>query len=274
MFCPFPLFSLSSSPLFLPLHFSLSLSLGGFSQNWAVMNKKASMFTVATNQWTTLPDMPLPSGGTGITHCGNAIWAEGRKIILAGGLGLGFIPASTTWPRALSRDEVYTFDVDSLTWARLPDLPASRGGSGAAVVGSTLYVFGGGSYGYSGGHWTFTADHVDTWSLDLNSPSDGWVTRRSMSVARNHLGAAVLAGIVYAIGGQNLEMEGCTNKNVVEAYNPASNTWSVVTSLPIALGHIGPSVLYPQLGFQYGIIIMSGVTNSGFGSCSPPGEAC
>jgi hypothetical protein len=92
-----------------------------------------------------------------------------------------------------------------------------------------------------------------------------------MRTARNHIGAAAVNGIVYALGGQNLEMEGCTNKDVVEAYNPATNRWTTISPMPVELGHIGPSVLSPSMGFNYGMIVVSGTTDSG-NSCSPPGK--
>jgi hypothetical protein len=271
--------------LFYPFAFALSLlsptltralwmryaPLGGFDMGWWFMNKKSSMYTAASNQWRTLSDMPLANGGTGISHMGNTVWPGGRQIILTGGIGLGFSRNTNAWPAALSRQEVYTMNVDSRSWGRLPNMPGDRGGMGAAVVGSTLYVFGGGTFGWAGNRWDFLADHTDTWSLNLNNPNAGWSTRGRMRTARNHIGAAAVNGIVYALGGQNLEMEGCTNKNVVEAYNPATNRWTTISSMPVKLGHIGPSVLSPSMGFNYGMIVVSGTTDSG-NSCSPPGE--
>eukprot|EP00035_Acanthoeca_spectabilis_P014745 m.286417 g.286417 ORF g.286417 m.286417 type:complete len:929 (-) comp16210_c0_seq2:80-2866(-) len=247
---------------------------GGFSQNWATMNKKSSRYDAGSGAWSSLPDIPLPSDprtGDGITHMGNAIWPAGRKIILAGGLGLGFV-TSQGWPHATSRAEVYALDVDAETWSRLPNLPASRGGLCIGIVGNVLYAFGGGSYGALGnGNSGFFGDHTDTWSLDLTNPSSGWVTRASMHVARNHLGAAVVNGKVYALGGQEDEDEGCSNKNVVEEYNPTTDTWTILPGMPQKLGHIAPSVLYPDTNFPFGILVISGRTDVPSGSCPPPG---
>jgi hypothetical protein len=65
-----------------------------------------------TNQWTELPNMPLPTTvanhpGAGITHMGNAMWVSGREIILVGGLGIGFTN-NNYWPGGASaRPEAY-----------------------------------------------------------------------------------------------------------------------------------------------------------------------
>jgi len=243
---------------------------GGFDMQWTFMNKKSSVFTATTGHWASLPDVPIV--GTGITHCGNALWPGGRKIILAGGLGLGYTAGSHAWPQATSRPEVLSFDVDSHSWQSLPSLPDDRGGNGAAVVGATLYVFGGAKFGRSGNHWGFQTDQTETWSMELTNTGGGWTQRGSMNVARNHLGAGQFGGIIYAMGGQLLELEGCTNMESVEAYNPATHVWSLVQSMPIELGHIGPSILDPVMNFPYGLLVVSGVTDASDGDCSPPGH--
>ena len=48
-----------------------------------------------------------------------------------------------------------------------------------------------------------------------------------MPTARSELAAGVVNGIIYAMGGQN----GINNFATVEAYNPGTNTWSVVASM-------------------------------------------
>lgn len=95
------------------------------------------------------------------------------------------------------------------------------------------------------------------WSLDLLDPGATWVTHASMTHPRNHIGAAAVGGKFYAIGGQLLELEGCSNKDVVEVYDPATDTWTDLPSLPQPLGHITPSTF----SIDAGILIISGVTD-------------
>eukprot|EP00041_Stephanoeca_diplocostata_P029240 m.858224 g.858224 ORF g.858224 m.858224 type:complete len:163 (+) comp23521_c1_seq2:244-732(+) len=106
------------------------------------------------------------------------------------------------------------------------------------------------------------------WSLDLLDPQATWVTHASMRHPRNHIGAAAIGGKFYAIGGQLLELEGCSNQDAAEVYDPATDTWTDLPPLPQPLGHITPSTFAVD---GAGIVIISGVTDKSSG-CSPPGK--
>jgi len=72
-------------------------------------------------------------------------------------------------------------------------------------------------------------------TLNINpssAESNIWTTKASMQVARANLGAAVVNGQIYAIGGvlDPPSWIQCTNVN--EKYDPETNTWSFQTSMP------------------------------------------
>ena len=75
------------------------------------------------------------------------------------------------------------------------------------------------------------------------------------TAGRNHVGGAVHGDLIYALGGQFFEQEGCTNQKLVEAYDSRTNKWSKVASLPGGLGHISPATL----STKYGIIVVAGI---------------
>ena len=54
---------------------------------------------------------------------------------------------------------------------------------------------------------------------------------------RNHLGAAVLNGKIYAIAGQHDHDNKLTTQNDVDVYDPKTDTWQQVASLPLAVSH-------------------------------------
>ena len=56
-----------------------------------------------------------------------------------------------------------------------------------------------------------------------------WESRNPMSVPRNHAFSGVVNGKIYVIGGRTGHgfILSATNTDVVEAYDPASNTWSM-----------------------------------------------
>jgi subtilisin family serine protease len=65
----------------------------------------------------------------------------------------------------------------------------------------------------------------------LNAASGRWATRAAMPTARKELAVGTATGVVYAIGGQN--SAGIVLAKV-EAYNPATNSWSTKAPVPAA----------------------------------------
>src|SRR5205814_9758768 len=66
----------------------------------------------------------------------------------------------------------------------------------------------------------------------------GWQSRAPMLLARNHLGAVSFGGKIYAIGGQLGDSEDSTNVTEVDRYDPASDSWTKVASLPAPRSHL------------------------------------
>ena len=76
-----------------------------------------------------------------------------------------------------------------------------------------------------------------TATLNVQSPpQDLWTTRASKPTALTASDAAVINGILYVVGGFN---SSGLPSNVVEAYNPATDTWTTVAPMPTARGYLG-----------------------------------
>jgi N-acetylneuraminic acid mutarotase len=105
-------------------------------------------------------------------------------------------------------------------------LPAPRFGAGVAVAGNKLYVIGGSDD---------TLQAKDTlFVYDPAQPAGSrWQTKASMPTARVYLAAATVNGVIYAAGGLPGSF---TDLNTVEAYNPATDSWSTVAPMSIARG--------------------------------------
>src|SRR5262249_61881892 len=82
---------------------------------------------------------------------------------------------------------------------------------------------------------THQANRGDHWVLDLDGGTS-WGTAAPLPNPRDHLGYAGLGGKAYAVGGQHLD-ETSTNQAEVDAYDPATDTWTPVAPLPIPTGH-------------------------------------
>jgi N-acetylneuraminic acid mutarotase len=112
----------------------------------------------------------------------------------------------------------------SKKWTDIEPLPEPRSSHDAAVVGDSLYVFGG---------WTLKGTGKGEWiehglSLDLSSPGAKW-EKVKQPFQRRALTLAAFEGKVYAICG--LSAAGKTEK-VVNVFDPKSGAWSEGPAVP------------------------------------------
>jgi len=71
-----------------------------------------------------------------------------------------------------------------------------------------------------------------------------WQTLAPMPTARQELATAVLDGKIYAIGGYD---SSGTPTNIVEVYDPTTNTWASAHPIPVALHHNSAAVAAGKL---------------------------
>ena len=77
---------------------------------------------------------------------------------------------------------------------------------------------------------------TSTWVQDHN-----WTTKAEMPTARIGLASGVVQGKIYVIGGE-ARLYGL-GLPTVEAYDPATDTWSRKTDLPAAISVLATSVV-------------------------------
>jgi len=114
-------------------------------------------------------------------------------------------------------------------WSTKAPMPTALSGLASSATSSLIYVIGG---------WNGSAvvNTVEVYNPTLDSWST--ITAASMPTARNRLTSSLTSSLtgtttttlIYAIGGSN----GSAVLNTVEAYNPASNTWSTKAPMPTA----------------------------------------
>lgn len=202
---------------------------GGFYDWTFNATGRVDAFNPATNSWQQRAWMP-----EAITHA-PAIVINGEAWIFGGYVGKDPGP---------STKKVYIYNPNSNSWRRGPDMPFSRGAAAAARVGDKVYVFGGRDL-------SRTYDVRQT--FEYNIKSGAWSIKADMPNPRNHIAGAAVNGKVYAIGGQHGEARDAVNQRSVHRYDPSSNTWTSVASLPFAVSHNFAST------FEYqGRIIMVG----------------
>jgi N-acetylneuraminic acid mutarotase len=200
---------------------------GGFTTDWATVTTRTDAYNPSTNTWTQLADVPER-----LTH--SAVAVDGQMIYLIGGY-VGSNPGP-------SSSRVWKYDTVANTWSAGPALPAARGAGATARVGRFLYFFGG-ALRTAGANDT---DQPFAYKLALDGGTS-WTRIADIPNPRNHLGGAVVNGMIYAIGGQHNHEEGVGNQVEVDAYNPVTDVWTRVADLPNPRGHVAVVELAGQI---------------------------
>lgn len=194
--------------------------MGGFhgliKPNHYIAQARCDVFDPATNTWTRIADMPEPFTHSQAAVDGTTMWFVGAYV--------GNHPGPGT-------THVWKYDTATNVWSRGPDLPVARGAGASAIVGRELHFFG-------GMNKTRTIDEADQYVLNLDDVAAGWTKLASMPTARNHVSAAAVNGQIYVIGGQTQQEEQAKVFSVVEKYDPGTDTWSKVASLPAPRSHV------------------------------------
>ncbi|KAJ8613784.1 hypothetical protein CTAYLR_008847 [Chrysophaeum taylorii] len=232
-------------------------------------------------EWEELSAMPIDAvdlGGN--THCGNTIDSENNKMYITGGLAMPLDETDATrtvwgFENAYSATIVLEYDVPTDTWVQLPDLPGPVGAGGAAYVNGTLHVISGALSDPTLDVFDTTTEPIKTdvrnhfaieWSPEYKATNWSWLPPPLYT--RNHLAVTALGGKIYAVGGQLLTYEACTNMAVVEVYDPAIGEWSLSEfPMPEGRGHISASALAIDDSF---LLLVGGVKDKP-NQCRPAG---
>ena len=167
------------------------------------------VYDPAKDTWTAGPGLPLP-----LNHL-MAVTYGGAPVVMG-----GFIPGDELTSE--QSDRVYA--LRDGTWDELPRLKHPRAAAAAAVVGDKIVVVG----GQADGKLVAQTEMYD---------GERWSDVDEMPTPREHLAAASDDRYLYAVGGRDLS----SDKNVatLERYDPVSDSWKTLKSMPTASGGIG-----------------------------------
>lgn len=187
---------------------------GGYINSSFQATTRSDVYDPATNTWMQLANLPQA-----ITHAGVAV--DGDTIYLAG----GYIGD----PSNPSTAKVFKYNVTTNTWSQFRALPAPRGAGGLVILGRELHFI-------SGINYQKNADKGDHWVFNLDGGTS-WVSKAPLPNPRNHFGYTVNDGKIYVIGGQHVLDEKRKNQSDVHVYEPLSNSWTKIASLPMGRSH-------------------------------------
>ena len=208
-----------------------------------VMLSHFAIGDAAANEWRVISELPTPRG-----RFATAV-VEG-KIYLIGGTPLENLrgverpelgPGIRRGPFGMSLVEVY--DPETNTWERLTDMPTVRSSAKVAVVNGKIYVLAG-DVGKDNRHVNLKTLKV----VEMYDPeTDTWVRKQDMSRRRMAYGIGVVAGKIYAIGGNvhvgDKKPEEPGRVDLVEVYDPATNTWAKRAKMPTRRDGVGVGVV-------------------------------
>jgi N-acetylneuraminic acid mutarotase len=166
----------------------------------------------AENEWTAKSPMPTARGGLGVA-------VVNGKIYAIGGLNND---------TQLNVNEEYNPVTDK--WATRASMPTARSGFAIAVYQNKIYCIGG-TVGDS--------DDLVSGFTGVNEVYDPvkntWETKASMLTPRADLCASVVDGKIYLIGGKEYwgDEPFYHELAVNEVYDPADNSWSTLSPMPI-----------------------------------------
>jgi N-acetylneuraminic acid mutarotase len=114
-------------------------------------------------------------------------------------------------------------------WTTMEPMPTARSGLGVAVVKDKIYAIGG-----------VQNDVNEEYDIGKNT----WTTKTSMPTARGDFAIAVFQDKIYTFGGLTRSGQFTTElTDVNEVYDPATDTWTTKTSMPIPKAGLAASVV-------------------------------
>lgn len=185
--------------------------LGGESQGG---NLEASIldYDSATNHWYSAANLAVPVTNAGAGVIGDTIYVVG-----------GYDGANVQ-----SVLQAYNPLLNSVLVISSDPLPQPRFGAGVAALNNKLYVIGGADNSQAAQNTVYEFDPV-------RPAGSRWQLKSAMPTARLYLGAAAVDGIIYAVGGVSRVVQP-VDLATVEAYDPATDTWSSRASMTTPRG--------------------------------------
>lgn len=174
------------------------------------------VYDLEADSWRALSPMGGARYAAAATEFNGKIWVIGGSADLSCG-------------SVLTTVDIY--DPAKDTWSAGPALPSARADHGVAVVGGRLYVVGG---------QDVPCNPTILSTLLVYDPASGWSSKASMPTPRTHLAAVAAEGYIYAIGGFPNATGSAAS---VDRYDPGSDSWSPVPSMPAGVGDLGVAVI-------------------------------
>jgi N-acetylneuraminic acid mutarotase len=171
-----------------------------------ITSDSVQVYDPTSDSWELGPPLPLP------LHHTMASVANGRLYIIGGEAG------NPTAGESVFQNGVYMLDEQAGAWVPRAPMPTARSGGGSGVIDGKIYVAGGRP---PRGHDLAVYDPVQ----------DAWTELPNIPTQRNHLGVGAINGKLYVAGGRFGGGVGSEMTDILEIYDPGTNSWTRGASL-------------------------------------------
>ena len=204
----------------------------------------------AANSWKSLASVPGPRGSALATEVGGKIYVIGGVTTVEGSKDPFFTffgPA-----RVLTTNDVY--DPATNKWESREPMSVARNHAFGGAVNGKIYVIG----GRTGHGFILSATNTDV--VEEYSPvSDTWSAPKERMPTPRSGGAWGTDGRkIYVAGGEVTTKEVVGAFRAIEAYEPASNTWTTLPSMPMPRHGVAGAVIGDRFHLVSGMIQSAG----------------
>lgn len=206
-----------------------AVAFGGRVYVGGGVGNRVFSYDPGANAWTEVASSAYFHGGT------PAAGVIGERIYVAGGSGGGMVG-----------NELEVYDPAANRWTILPPMSCARNHVAGAVLGGKLHVAGG--------------RPGNQRCLEVYDPAgNAWARRADMPTGRSGIAGAAVGGCFYVFGGEGNFDDPSGIFHQVEAYEPATDSWTRLP--PMQTGRHG--IYAAVIGGT--IHLPGGATTAGFG---------
>lgn len=205
------------------------------------------------DNWRELAPMPTKRGSPVAAAVGGKIYVIGGATTHPASTEPSVHPARPH--RAVGTVEEY--DPATNTWRARSPMPTARNHAAVGVVGGKIYVIG----GRIGAAFISVASNTDVVE-EYDPATDQWGTVKArMPTARSAVAWGVHGGRIYVAGGEFQDDRLMAAFRALEAYDPATNRWSMLPRMPVPRHGLAGAVIGNRLHLVSGDVQSAGIPN-------------
>jgi N-acetylneuraminic acid mutarotase len=205
----------------------------------------------AADGWKALAPMSTKRGSPVAAVARDKIYVIGGATTPPGSKETTVHPARPQ----VSVGTVEEYDPATNTWRQQSSMPTPRNHATAGVVNAKIYVIGG---RVGNAFITASSSNVDTVE-EYDPATDTWgSTRAKMPSARSAMASGVYGGRIYVSGGEGQNAQMMYTFRALEAYDPASNSWMTLPSMPVSRHGLAGAVVGNRLHMVSGSVQSAG----------------